>query len=144
MRARPIARAALRAAPVLLLLTIAAGQQWLARRHALSPWLGGGFGMFSTLDALAARHLHAFLWTEESRIEVEVTGPLAPLRDRALALPSEANLRALARALARSAPGSSSAVLRVEIQVFGRRYDPRTLEPEGVLLRALAVPVGGS
>ncbi len=137
---RAVART-LGAIPVLLLLGVAASQLWLAHRSALTPWLGGGFGMFSTLDALAARHLHVFLWTAAARMEVVVPEHRLDLVDRALALPSDSNLRELAQVFAGSGAGDLGSVERVEIQVFGRRYHPLALEPEGVLIRALEVRV---
>jgi len=51
----------LRAFPIILLIAVALHQIFLARSAALSPWSGGGFGMFSTLDHGSRRHLHTFV-----------------------------------------------------------------------------------
>ena len=45
------------AVPAALLVTVALGQIVLARTVDLSPWKGGGFGMFATLDGTASRYV---------------------------------------------------------------------------------------
>lgn len=128
----------LRALPSLLLVVVASAQITLAHTRALAPWLGGGFGMFSTTDTWMRRHLHAFALGEGVRRE------LAPPLDadravrRALALPSDANLRALARRLAAAAPGDGGALEAIEIQIWGVRYG-EGLVPSGVLLRGARI-----
>ena len=47
--------------PSLLLVSVALHQVFLVHHTQLSPWLGGGFGMFSTTDVGTARHLHALV-----------------------------------------------------------------------------------
>jgi hypothetical protein len=98
----------------------------------LSPWLGGGFGMFSTVDARDVRVLRL-----EPGGEREVALPRAfdDEADRAATLPTDARLRALARAVAER-PGNAGAALRVE--VWEARFGP-ALEPAPRLLRALRV-----
>jgi hypothetical protein len=46
--------------PVLLLLCVALHQLRLVYTTDLSPWSGGGFGMFSTTDAPSDRHLYIY------------------------------------------------------------------------------------
>jgi hypothetical protein len=124
-----------------LLAAVACVQIALARGAGLSPWLGGGFGMFSTTDAWGRRHLHAFAWRTGLRRELRV--PPGPAVRRALALPTDDHLRALAAELARM-PGPDEAPLEaIEIQVFARRYDPVTLAPADVPLRSLRTRVAG-
>jgi hypothetical protein len=136
------ARAALRRAlPAALLVAVALAQIALARHAALSPWLGGGFGMFASTDGWGRREVRAVALREGMR------RPLAPMRDapaasrRAAALPSEAHLRALARELA-GLPGRDEAPLRaIELEICGVRFERDTLEPRPFRLRALTVPV---
>ena len=44
--------------PSALLILVAVNQVWLAYSEDLSPWKGGGFGMFASTDTSGARHLH--------------------------------------------------------------------------------------
>lgn len=40
-----------------LLTLVAVAQLWLATFHHLTPWKGGGFGMFATLDGIPSRFI---------------------------------------------------------------------------------------
>jgi hypothetical protein len=133
----------LEALPALVLAVVAGHQLWLARSAGLSPWSGGGFGMFSTTDVWANRHLHAYALRPGLRRELDVPRSLAePLR-RALALPDEARLRALAEELAELPTPDQGPLEAIELQVFARRHDPGTLEPSGELVGALRVRFDG-
>jgi hypothetical protein len=127
--------------PAALLVAVALAQITLARHAGLSPWLGGGFGMFASTDGWGRREVRAVAVREGLR------RPLAPMRDapaasrRAAALPSESQLRALARELAQL-PSRDEAPLRaIELEVWGVRFEPETLARKPVRLRALTVPV---
>jgi len=50
--------------PTLLLVAIAVNQLILANFFSLSPWLGGGYGMFSTTDVGSNRHIHIYAKSE--------------------------------------------------------------------------------
>jgi len=126
--------------PALLLVAVASGQIWLAHSRQLSPWCGGGFGMFSTADAPSRRHLHALELSPGALRELEVPRSLRGPLERALALPDEPRLRALARELAATLP-PDDAPDALELSVYATRFDPRTLAPSGVLLRGLRVPL---
>jgi len=131
--------------PAALLVAVALHQIWLARTADLNAWSGGGFGMFSTTDAWGRRHLHAWAIRPGVRREVEVPEDLRRLERRALALPDERRLRALALALAEleaDAEPEAGPPASIEIQVFASRYDPETLGPSGELLAGLSVPLG--
>lgn len=92
-------------APSILLCTIALRQIWLAKTDTLSPWKGGGFGMFSCADTPGNRFLQVTGWTtegEEVRVRVAASAPFgiqAGLLQRLRAYPREADLRTLADAL---------------------------------------------
>ncbi len=126
--------------PPLLLVGVACTQLWLAHAEALSPWSGGGFGMFSTQDAGSRRHLHVFAHHEGIRRELTLPRSLAEAAARASALPSRARLVALARRLDADDPdfGRPAAL---EVQVYATRFDRETLAPRGVLLRSIEVPL---
>jgi hypothetical protein len=114
-----------------LLLGVAAQQLWLARTAHLNAWSGGGFGMFATTDVWARRHLHAFAIGPGFRRELEVPGTLRSLHRRALALPTGTRLRALAVGLLAETDFAGEPVDAVSVTVYGVRFDPGTIAPEG-------------
>ena len=116
-------------------------QLWLVERESLSAWCGGGFGMFSTTDGWGTRHLHALALSPAFRSTLEVPEELEEEAERALALPTEARLFALARALAERAPRDLEPPEAIRIDVFARRHDPETLAPHGELLRSVELPL---
>jgi hypothetical protein len=121
---------------------VALHQLWLAECFELSAWSGGGFGMFSTTDGWGTRHLHAVATSTAFRTSLEIPGGLAGDAERALALPTEERLRALARALAAHAPRDLEPPDAIRVDVFARRHDPETLAPSGVLLRSVELRLG--
>lgn len=127
--------------PSLLLVLVAAHQLALTRSDGLSPWSGGGFGMFSTTDAGATRHLHAFVIRTGIEREVAVPAALRSAERRALALPSDARLAALARRLAELPTPDTGPAIGVRIQVWRKQFDPVGLTPIGRLHRALQIPL---
>jgi hypothetical protein len=134
---------ALRWLPPALLLAVALNQIWLAFRADLTPWCGGGFGMFSTNDSRGARHLHAYGLSPGLRIELAVPIELAERVQGAVTLPSDARLRALARDLAPYAESDFESPESIRLEIFATRWDASTLAPAGVLLGAVEVPVAG-
>ncbi len=133
----------LRLLPPLCLIGVALAQLGLALATSLSPWLGGGFGMFSTTDTLSARHLHVFVIRAGLEREVWPSDSHPDLDQRARALPSEANLRRLARELAREPSRDHGPALAVSVQVWRTRFASKTLLPSSELLRELEVPLSG-
>lgn len=129
------------ALPVLVLVVVALSQLLLARTQALSPWSGGGFGMFSTLDHASRRHLHAFVVRPGLRREVVAPPALAEEISRALALPTEARLRSLAVALANTPTPDHGPPTGLQIQVWNTRFDPATLTPSSHILREFLLPL---
>ena len=67
--------------PVILLVVLASSQLYLVHTESLSPWAGGGFGMFSTPDAPRSRTVRAYVLTPGVRREVKIPDYL---RDAAL------------------------------------------------------------
>ncbi len=82
--------------PSAILMVVACAQLWLVHTADLSPWSGGGFGMFSTTDDGGNRHLHAFAIRPGIRRELHIPSSLRDRMRRVLILPTEANLRGLA------------------------------------------------
>ncbi len=133
----------LRVLPPLCLIGVALAQLGLSAAAGLSPWLGGGFGMFSTTDSLSARHLHAFVIHEGLEREVWPSASHPDMEGRARALPSQANLRRLVRELAKEPSPDHGPALAVRVQVWRTHFDSKTLLPSGQLLRQLEVPLSG-
>jgi len=127
--------------PVFLLAAVACIQIGLARTADLSPWVGGGFGMFSTADSWGRRHLHAHALRPGVRRELIL--PPEAERDllRALALPSDRHLSALARWLEALPSPDEGPPRAIEFQVWSVRFEPEDLAPRGVLLRSVEVPI---
>jgi hypothetical protein len=132
----------LRHLPVALLVATALVQIGLARHAGLSPWLGGGFGMFSTTDTWSRRHLHLRARSPGVWREIDVPADAGPLLRRTLALPTRTHLRALAHAAALDLAGTREAITAIEVQVWAPRFDPDTLAPSSILLASLEVPLG--
>ena len=130
----------LRWLPPALLVAVALNQLWLSFRADLTPWCGGGFGMFSTNDGRFARHIHAYGLSPGLRFELPIPDELAEEFQAAAALPSDARLRALARALAPYAESDFESPDVIRLEVFATRWDPSTLAPAGVLLGEVEVP----
>ena len=88
-----------------LLILVALGQQLLVVEARISPWKGGGFGMFSTVDDPYTRQLHAHALRQGEAIPVRLDG-VADLRPgitgvltRTRYVPTHQNLEAAAREL---------------------------------------------
>jgi hypothetical protein len=121
------------ALPVILLLCVALNQLRLVFTQELSPWSGGGFGMFSTTDAATDRHLHAYESTPALRRELALPAEFEDDIRRALALPSERQLRSLAELLREELGVPSTSGL--EILVWSNQYAAASLTPHSRLLR---------
>jgi len=131
----------LRLLPVLLLVAVALQQVALVHMRDLSAWSGGGFGMFSTTDAGAARHLHAFQVRPGVVREVEPTKSLEHLVRSTLTLPTDENLEKLAQALADVPSPDHGPPSAVRLQVWSAHFEPETLAPASRLLRGLDVSI---
>jgi hypothetical protein len=116
-----------------LLLLLAALHFALVRCCALHPWLGGGFGMFSTVDE---RRLRLFRIDAAGERPLEVPPELEDAAERVEALPSQAWLRAFLGALAAD-PELAGAGLRAE--VWETRFDA-SMRPLPRRLAALELP----
>jgi hypothetical protein len=136
--------ARLSALPALQLVAVALAQIALAHRAHLSAWSGGGFGMFSTTDSPARRHLHAWAMRPGLRSELEISEDLEIPARRALALPIESRLRPLAETLARIeqewGDPDAAPVESILLQVFRVEYGA-DLVPTGELLHSIDVPI---
>ena len=85
----------------LLLCSIASLQIFLATTKSLSPWKGGGFGMFSTVDSPDARFLRIYLINGNEETAVPLPDSLKMLGREVQTIPSAALASGLADRLAR-------------------------------------------
>lgn len=85
-----------------LLATVAFVQKSASRKFSLSPWKGGGFGMFSTVDAPAARFLRIYLVTSQGKTQVKCPSWLGNLATEVRTIPTKNRILRLARELAQS------------------------------------------
>jgi hypothetical protein len=115
------------ALPVGLLLAVAALQLTLAHTAGLSPWKGGGFGMFSTTDDTGRRRVRVFVNAVERSEEVAIPPSLADLASRAAVLPTDAALSRLARGVVARETRYRRPVETVRIETWRIEYAPRTL-----------------
>ena len=124
----------------LLLLIVAALQVLLVHTTNLSPWKGGGFGMFSTVDSPDVRVLQAFVTVGGEEFPVRLGGPLVALRDRVKHQPTERSGEELVdRMLATRwmPPGSFSTG-------FDRRMQPQWPEWPAEHSRSYGVPTSSA
>jgi hypothetical protein len=115
------------ALPVGLLLAVAALQLTLAHTAGLSPWKGGGFGMFSTTDDAGRRHVRVFVSAVERSEEMAIPPSLEDLASRAAVLPTDAALSKLARGVVAREARYHRPVETVRIETWRIDYAPRTL-----------------
>ncbi|MGI9264572.1 MAG: hypothetical protein ACR2QU_06575 [Gammaproteobacteria bacterium] len=120
--------------PTVILATVAINQIRLSQSESLSPWSGGGFGMFSTTDSPDNRHLHAVIQNDALRREVFLPQELATPVLRATTLPTRERLGTLAAELALAETDGTIAWDEIELQVWSIDYQPESLAPHGRLL----------
>lgn len=121
--------------PIFLLIVVALNQIRFAKTSSLSPWWGGGFGMFSTLDSRGTRHIHAYAIRPGIRRELEIPSYLAELERKVLTFPSKSNLRKLATELVDIPSPDEGPLEAIQIQVWATNFNSDTLKPSSVLFR---------
>lgn len=137
--ARPSAWRAI--VPVALLLGVALAQLTLARTADLTPWKGGGFGMFSTTDDAGRRHVRVFVSAAARSEEIAITPSLEDAASRAAALPNNGALTRLARVVVEREQRNSRPVDEVRIEAWRIEYAPGTLAATPRLIREFAYRV---
>ncbi len=117
--------------PAAALAAIALHQIALAGLRDLSPWKGGGFGMFASADRARARRV--LLWREDAgeRRPTGVRSELENARQRARALPDDDELDALLRQLAAVLAREGEPAEAVGVDVWRIRFDPPNLALRG-------------
>ncbi|HEX3035973.1 MAG TPA: hypothetical protein VHT73_12765 [Thermodesulfobacteriota bacterium] len=128
--------------PGAILVIIACVQILLVYTEGLSPWWGGGFGMFSTTDAWGTRHIHAFAIRPGIRREIRIPRSLEDAVQRVLTLPTESNMYSLAIQLSDIPTPDPGPLEAIEIQVWATHFDSKSLQPRNYILRSSRIPIG--
>jgi hypothetical protein len=113
--------------PVALLVSVACAQIVLTRTDGLSPWKGGGFGMFSTTDDSGRRRVRVFVSAPDRSEEIAITPSLEDAAVRAAVLPSDGRLTRLARRVIERERRYHRSVQTVRIEAWRIVYAPGTL-----------------
>jgi hypothetical protein len=130
-----------RTAPAVLLTVVAVCQIVLATTADLTPWKGGGFGMFATLDHNAYRRLDVVIEGPERSEALEIPPSLEVAAARASAFPAELMLRSLAEDVVERERRYQRGVSRVTITVWRTDFDRTTLRASERPLRAFTYTV---
>jgi hypothetical protein len=126
---------ALALAPPALLVLVACVQIFLTRNTGLTPWKGGGFGMFATNDGNQFRYVRLFVDAPDRSEELEIAPSLEDLAARAQALPGAAQLERVARAVVARERRKGRPVETVRVEVWWIDFARGTLKATDRLLR---------
>ncbi len=132
--------------PVLLLLGGVANHAWFVHQHQLSPWLGAGFGMFSTTDVGSTRRVYLTAVLENgSDYWVELDDAHFDTLARARALPNDRWLSRLADATFEAlkddeAPSFPNKPMTLRIEIWRNIYATDTLKASATLLAKREFP----
>ena len=121
--------------PAILLLAIAINQLVLANFFNLSPWLGGGYGMFSTTDVGSNRPLHIYARSEGIMKELIYPPQLEDFALRTKSFPTNGNLKEFANRIAQLEDDIS--IYSIEVQVWRSQFKTYSLEPSGMMIKSL-------
>jgi hypothetical protein len=128
--------------PAAVLATVAASQVVLTEHAALTPWKGGGFGMFSTLDHGAFRGVTVVIDGPERSETLDIPPSLEVLAARAANCPADWLLRRLALGIAARERRYDRPVTRITIHVWRTHFHPVTLHATEHPLRTFVHDVG--
>ena len=122
--------------PCFILLVVAANHFILTNTQHLSPWLGGGFGMFASTDVGPSR------WIEVTAISkngdetpVRLKRRYKDLKHKARALPNSNQLDALAQVAWKQLNKDTldkikSPITSIRIEVWKTHFDENSLRPQ--------------
>lgn len=120
--------------PTVLLLAVAAAQMMLARTALLSPWKGGGFGMFASVDGLPFRWVRLYVSAPERSEELAVPPSLEDQVHRVVTWPHQRALQGLARAVIAREHRRARPVDAVRVEIW-RADISRSLDVSETLIR---------
>ena len=108
--------------PALVLTLVALVQVVLTRTEDLSPWKGGGFGMFATTDGSGFRRVRLFVEAPERSEEVELTTSIEDVALRTALFPSASLMNELAEAVVARERRRRHAVNGVRVEVWRTEF----------------------
>jgi hypothetical protein len=126
--------------PSIVLLAVASTQMIFARTASLSPWKGGGFGMFASVDGLPFRFVRLYVFATDRSEAIEVPPSLADLADRVATFPHQRAMEKLARATIARERRRNQPVERVRVEIWRTKVSP-SLDVTEALERVLTVAV---
>ena len=129
------------AIPTALLLAVAVTQIVLVNVADLSPWKGGGFGMFATTDGTAFRYVRLFVDAPERSEELHVTDSLEFDAVRAQLFPSDRFLTQLGEAAGARERRHGREAVTVRVEVWKVEFADEPLRANERRLRSLIVPI---
>jgi hypothetical protein len=129
--------------PAALLCLIAAAQMILAHTADLSPWKGGGFGMFASVDGVPFRWVRLHVHSAERSEELVVPASLEDAARRVAAWPHRRALERLARAVIAREQRHARPVEWVRIEVWRADVSP-ALDVSERLVRDLTMDAPSS
>jgi hypothetical protein len=120
--------------PAFLLIVVGCVQIYLARTANLTPWKGGGFGMFSTTDGNANRYLRVYVSGPQRSEELRLKASMEVLATRAQMFPGNSQLENLAKAILKDQKQKNLPVHSIRIEVWRIQYD-QLLKPTTKVIR---------
>jgi hypothetical protein len=127
--------------PTVLLIAVAVTQVVLVRAADLSPWKGGGFGMFATTDGTAFRYVRLFADAPGRSEELDVTASLEFAAVRAQLFPSDRFMTRLGEAVGARELRQGRDVSTVRVEVWRIEFSDRPLRATERRLRTLTIPI---
>ena len=121
--------------PTIVLVLIALSQIVLASFYNLSPWLGGGYGMFSSTDVGKNRHIHIYANSPGIKKELLYPEDLKDFVIRTKSFPTDRNLKALAQRILEIEDDNT--LTSIEIKVWKSQFIPKTLHPSSKMLKSV-------
>ena len=126
-----------------LLVAVATGQIALALSADLTAWLGGGFGMFATIDSPGERHLVFYVDSPGLVREVILPEDLEECAARVRALPTATRMRILGEEILARERERIRDIERVRVQLWRTGREPGTLAPVDRFVAEVRVPTAG-
>lgn len=117
----------MRVVPPALLVLVSVAQLCSVSIFHLTPWKGGGFGMFSTLDQAAFRGVDIVIDAPGRSETLDIPASLDLAAARATSCPADWLLRRLAQDVVAREQRYGRAVSHVELTVWTTQFDRVTL-----------------
>jgi hypothetical protein len=127
--------------PTVVLVIVAVTQVVLAKTADLSPWKGGGFGMFATTDGTASRYVRLFVDAPERSEELNVPDSLDFAAARAELFPSDRFMTSLGEAAGARELRNGRDAATVRVEVWRIEFSDEPLRGTGRRLRSLTIPI---